>query len=52
MGPTVADSNKVVAEFSIILIDNTVVATCADNILSKTGVTYKDKVQRDNTLVY
>jgi hypothetical protein len=34
------------------LIDNTVVETCADNILSKTGVTYKDQAQRDNTLTY
>jgi hypothetical protein len=47
MGPTIPDSQKIVAEFSIVLIDNTVVETCADNNLAKTGVTYKDGVQRD-----
>jgi hypothetical protein len=52
MGPTVADANKVVAEFKIILIDNTVVETCADNVLSKTGKTYLDGTQRENLIEY
>jgi len=42
MGPLVPDSDKVVAEFKIILIDATVVETCKDNVLSKTGKTYVD----------
>jgi hypothetical protein len=52
MGPEVADANKVVAEFKIILIDNTVVETCADNVLSKTGKTYLDGTQRENIIEY
>jgi hypothetical protein len=52
MGPEVADANKVVAEFKIILIDNTVVETCADNVLSKAGKTYLDGTQRENLIEY
>jgi hypothetical protein len=42
MGPEVNDANKVVAEFKIIFIDNTVVETCGTNVLSKSGKTYAD----------
>jgi hypothetical protein len=34
------------------LIDNTVVETCADNVLSKTGKTYLDGTQRENIIEY
>jgi hypothetical protein len=42
MGPEIDDSAKVVADFTIVFIDNTVVETCASNVLSKTGKTYVD----------
>lgn len=54
MGPTIPDTDKVVAEFKIIFIDNTVVETCADNVLSVAGKTYADPngAQRANVLEY
>jgi hypothetical protein len=51
-GPTTPDTQKVVAEFRIKLIDETVVETCKDNVLSKLGRTVADGNSRANVLTY